>query len=90
MRQRMINPDADYEDTDSVNQSSVSKKRDKKGDLKQATPTLNIIVTENAPTISPVKHKGVPLVIDKISQQRSESSLRLQTRVESLPSASTP
>ena len=35
MRQRMINPDADYEDTDSLNQSSVSKKREKKGNLKQ-------------------------------------------------------
>jgi hypothetical protein len=30
MRQRMTNPDADYEDTDSLNQSIVSKKREKK------------------------------------------------------------
>ena len=90
MRQRMINPDADYEDTDSLNQSSVSKKREKKGNLKQATSALNIIVTENPPTISPVKQKSVPLVVDKISQQRSDSSLRIQTKVENLPTASTP
>ena len=90
MRQRMINPDADYEDTDSLNQSSVSKKREKKGNLKQATSALNIIVTENPPTISPVKQKSVPLVVDKISQQRSDSSLRIQTQVENLPTASTP
>jgi hypothetical protein len=32
MRKRMINPDADYEDTDSLNQSIMSKKREKKGD----------------------------------------------------------
>ena len=90
MRQRMINPDADYEDTDSLNQSSVSKKREKKGNLKQVTSALNIIVTENPPTISPVKQKSVPLVVDKISQQRSDSSLRIQTKVENLPTASTP
>lgn len=90
MRQRMINPDADYEDTDSLNQSSVSKKREKKGNLKQATSALNIIVTENPPTISPVKQKSVPLVVDKISQQRSDSSLRIQTKVENFPTASTP
>jgi hypothetical protein len=90
MRLRMINPDADYEDTDSLNQSNVSKKREKKGNLKQATSALNIIVTENPPTISPVKQKSVPLVVDKISQQRSDSSLRIQTKVENLPTASTP
>lgn len=73
----MINPDADYEDTDSLNQSSVSKKREKKVNLKQATSALNIIVTENPPIISPVKQKSVPLVVDKISQQRSDSSLRI-------------
>jgi hypothetical protein len=77
MRQRMTNPDADYEDTDSLNQSIMSKKREKKGDLKQATATSNIIVTETPPNISPVKHKSVPLVVDKISQQKSENSLRI-------------
>lgn len=30
----MTEPDADYEDSDSLNESIVSKKREKKGDLK--------------------------------------------------------
>ena len=76
MRQRMINPDADYEDTDSLNQSSVSKKREKKGNLKQATSALNIIVTENPPTISPVKQKSVPLVAKKFKIQKDNKLVR--------------
>lgn len=55
MRSRMVDPEADYEDTDSLNQSSVSRKRDTKRDAKQVPSAFNIIVNENTSNISPVK-----------------------------------